>query len=290
MDNPTLSMTSGRTANYSMPGEKQIESTFFPEMNVRQHRVLPHLQGRRAYQPAASTAEVNQPPYSPEHATEQNQVSSANTALSPGIKPLQPEAKKSTTLDLNTVPRPSVQAEENTVQGIQYSAKAQLPNPIPSPSATTRYFSHDEGNSIPRMFRCTTQCILTDGTSFLNNSLFPLGAIVQPFAELSEYEYPVPLSKAGGDELLRCNRCGAYVNPGFTFVDGGNSVRCNLCEGMSPLPMQNLMQENDKTRAEFTFGTYDFLAPSKLAGKKVIGNNLLLLIECTYNAVNFGNY
>jgi protein transport protein SEC24 len=288
MDNPAM-MAPGNATNYSMPEEKQTEGSFFPEMNVRQHRVLPHLRGRRAYQSAMTPEGANQPPYSTERATEQTQMPDTNTAISPGIKSPQTETKKSTTLDLNSVPRPNIQTEENTVKGIQYSAKPQLPNLIPCPSATTRYFSYDEGNSIPRMFRCTTQCILTDGTTFLNSSLFSLGAIVQPFAELSEYEYPVPLSKGGGDELFRCNRCGAYVNPGFTFVDGGSSVRCNLCEGLTPLSVQNLVQETDKTRAEFTLGTYDFIAPTKLAGKKVTGNNLLLLIECTHNAVNFGN-
>lgn len=286
MDNAAM-MGSGSTTNYSFPEEKYTETGFIPEVNVKQHRVLPHLQGRRAYQSGVSTGETAQVPYSPEQPAEHQPASATRT--SPSIRSPHTEGRKTTTLDLNSVPRPSVIAGENTVQGIQYSAKPQAPNFTPAPSSTTRYFSVDEGNSIPRMFRCSTQCILSDSSSFLSASLFPLGAVVQPFAELSEYEQPVPLSKSGGDFLLRCNRCGAYANPGFTFADGGVNVRCNLCEGFTPLPAQNIMQEYDRKQPEFTLGTYDFIAPTKLAGKKVTGNNLLLLIECTHNAVNFGN-
>ncbi len=203
-----------------------------------------------------------------------------------------PAAKPKAGLDLNAVPRPTVAGGENTPQGVKYTTKVQAANPVPPPTAITRHFAVDEGNSIPRLFRCSLQYILADGTTFLNTSMFPFGAVTQPFAELSEYEVPIPLSKHGGEDLLRCTRCGAYVNPGFTFLDGGTKIKCNICEGLSPIASQTLLQggmsSDGAGRPELTLGTYEFLAPAGLAGKKVVGNNILLLIECTQNAISFG--
>ena len=195
-------------------------------------------------------------------------------------------------LDLNAVPRPTIAVNENTIQGIRYSTKSQSTTPAPAPSSIARHFAVDEGNSIPRLFRCSLQHILADGTTFLNTSMFPFGAIVQPFAELSEYEAPVPQSKYGGEDLLRCGRCGTYVNPGFTFLDGGTKIKCNICEGQSPIASQALIQSgvgsDGAVKPELMLGTYEFSAPSGLVGKKVVGNNLLLLIECTQNAISLG--
>ena len=195
-------------------------------------------------------------------------------------------------LDLNTVPRPTVANGENTIQGIRYSSKQSVANPIPPPSATTRHYTIDEGSSIPRMFRSSLQYILADGTPFLNTSMFPFGAMLQPFAELSEFEMPVPMSRHGGEDLLRCTRCGAYVNPGFVFSDGGTKIKCNICEGYSPVSTQSFIQGGSSSdgveRPELILGTYDFTAPTGLAGKKITGHNILLVIECTQNAISFG--
>jgi protein transport protein SEC24 len=174
---------------------------------------------------------------------------------------------------------------ENTPEGVKFSTKPNIGNPIPPPPATARHYGIDEGSSIPRMFRSTLQHILADGNTFFNTTTFPLGAVVQPFAELSEYEAPVPLAKQGGESLLRCSRCGAYVNPGFMFIEGGTKFKCNLCEGFSPVPSQ---PSDGVEKPELTFGTYDFNAPASLGGKKTVGHNILLVLECTPNAINFG--
>lgn len=195
-------------------------------------------------------------------------------------------------MDLNVVPRPTILSGENTAQGIKYATKVQIPTPVPPPSSITRYYAVDEGNSIPRLLRCTLQHILPDNTTFLNTSMFPFGAVAQPFAELCEYEPPVPLSKHGGEELVRCSRCGAYVNPGFQFLDGGSKIKCNICESIVPVASQAMLQggmgSDGSVRPELTLGSYEFIAPAGLTGKKVVGNNMLLLIECTQNAISFG--
>eukprot|EP00826_Nyctotherus_ovalis_P006740 TRINITY_DN11624_c0_g3_i5.p2 TRINITY_DN11624_c0_g3~~TRINITY_DN11624_c0_g3_i5.p2 ORF type:complete len:298 (-),score=27.72 TRINITY_DN11624_c0_g3_i5:1675-2568(-) len=261
----------------------QAEGMPAPQIAYKEQKHLPHLKDRRVYQSSQIFVEEMYEP------VEQNSMAQG-IRNSPGTKPPQSESKNTehTNLSPDFVPRPNVIPGENTVKGIQYSAKSRLPQSAKCPSATTRHFSTDEGNSIPRMFRCSAQCVLSDGKSFLDSTSLPLGAIVQPFAELSEFEVPVPLSIHGADDLLRCVRCGAYVNPNFVFTDAGTNAHCNICGGITPLHSQLFSTEDTRPHPELTHGAYDFIAPLLLAGKKVTGHNLILLIECTANAVNFG--
>jgi hypothetical protein len=200
-----------------------------------------------------------------------------------------PTKPKSGGLELDSVPRPYLIKEENTIEGVKYSSKPMLGNPPPVPWCTTRHTAIDEGNSIPRLFRCSLQTLLADGTSFLNTTQFPFGAVVQPFAELGAHETPIPFSKNGGETLIRCRICGAYINSRFTFIGGDSSVKCNICEGVTPLPSTPFNASSGSNRPETIFGTCEFAAPKALEGIKIGGNNVILLIDCGVNAVNSGN-
>ena len=273
---------------YSIPeyGKESYDNTE-PGIFVSHHKTLPHIGKRRQYGvgDSNSTVPVNQvPSTSPGNDSNQKGWSPSNTQQTSA----QPEAKPKSGLDLDLVPRPNVIANENTLEGIKFSAKPQIPNPISCPSAFTRYYTPDEGCSIPRLFRVTSQCLLIDSTSFLNTSGIPFGAIAQPFAEVSEHESQIPLSQFGGEELIRCTRCGAYINPAFGFIDAGNTLKCNICEGMCPT--KSPVMGGEESRPELCLGTYDFIAPQVLNGKKLTGNNFLLVIDCTQNSINYGNY
>lgn len=273
-----------RGVDYTASSEgRQAEDVSFPQATGKEQKYLPHLKGRRIYQSSKTFIEEVYDPAG------QNSMAQSIRS-SPGRKSPQSDSKKNkhASLSLDSVPRPNVLPGENTVKGIQYTARSQLPHSGPCPSATTRHFSTDAGNSTPRVFRCSAQCVLSDGKPFFTCTSFPLGAVVQPFAELAEFEVPVPLSKCGADELLRCIRCGAYVNPNFVFTDAGTNAHCNICGGVTPLHSQLFSPEDTRAHPELAYGTYDFIAPSLLAGKEVAGHNLVLLIECTANAANFG--
>lgn len=274
--NSTGMPTNQYTSAYSVPEESKQEYGE-PGIFVSQHRTLPHLVKRRQYVSDGVESPGVQPSASP---VDQRPSGSPGPTSSPT------EPKQKSGLDLDNVPRPNVVSGENTVQGIHCNAKAQITNIIPCPNSTTRHYTPDEGNSIFRLFRVTSQSILMDGISFFNSSNMPFGAIAQPFADLSEYETPIPTSKFGGDNLIRCGRCGAYVNPGFAFVQPGVDFRCNLCEGVSQVKSAMLLGNED--RPELTLGTYDFNAPEVLKGKMMTGNNLLLVIDGTQNSINNG--
>jgi protein transport protein SEC24 len=66
-----------------------------------------------------------------------------------------------------------------------------------------------------------------------------MGAIVTPLAELDPTDVPnqVPLIDYTANEIVRCNRCRAYINPFVKFVNMGKDFVCNFCgftnEGLS---------------------------------------------------------
>jgi len=272
-------------AEYSVPEQLKQEYTD-SGIIVSQHRALPHLVKRRQYvsERVDSSGQTDKelPSTSPQTFSDQKTWPSNSPEHT-----AQTESKQRSTLELDSMPRPNVVSGENTVQGVRCNAKVQVTYVIPCPNATTRHYTPDEGNSIYRMLRVTSQCILMDGSSFFNSSSLPFGAIAQPFADLSEYETPVPLSKYGEAKLIRCKRCGAYVNPGFAFMHNGVEFRCNICEGISP--SSTPIFGTNEGRPELTLGTYDFIAPEALKGKQMKGNNLLFIIEATQNSINFGN-
>lgn len=43
----------------------------------------------------------------------------------------------------------------------------------------------------------------------------------------------VPVSDS---EIVRCNRCKAYMNPFMRFTDGGRRFQCALCHHISEIP------------------------------------------------------
>ena len=51
-------------------------------------------------------------------------------------------------------------------------------------------------------------------------------------------EGPVPVVDYGDAGPIRCIRCRAYINPFFSFLDGGRSFQCNLCGMVNPTPSE----------------------------------------------------
>jgi hypothetical protein len=308
------------------PAGDELATTAVEHMTgagTKAHKPLPHLMGRRMYQAESTEPESKrsveaadersghahpfqkQSPQATQQTTQQTTPGGTLdnlTIVGPGQTRTGAGAGTGSGsgsgtgggLDLEAVPRPQPQKIENTVMGISYTTKFQAGNATAAPSSIIRHTSVDEGSSIPRLFRCTLQTILTDGTDIFGNASFPFAGVAQPFAELGECEAPVPLSPHGDEDILRCTRCGAYANPGFGFLEGGNKFKCNICEVVSPVPSGyfahgGIDSAQDKAdKPEINFGTCEFVAPAGLAGKQVSGNNLFLLIECTANAINSG--
>lgn len=68
----------------------------------------------------------------------------------------------------------------------------------------------------------------------LKQSGLPLGIIIQPMADICDGEEEVPLGSIEAEGPFRCKKCGSYANPGFQFVDGGQTLVCNMCGTSNP--------------------------------------------------------
>lgn len=72
-------------------------------------------------------------------------------------------------------------------------------------------------------------------------SMIPFGFIVQPLADMNNYEYQnsvpeIPLIDYGDIGPYRCYRCKAYVNPYMQFIEGGVKAICNFCNFINEVP------------------------------------------------------
>ena len=57
-------------------------------------------------------------------------------------------------------------------------------------------------------------------------------------ADVPLQEGAVPVVDYGDAGPIRCIRCRAYINPFFSFLDGGRSFQCNLCGMVNPTPSE----------------------------------------------------
>jgi len=113
-------------------------------------------------------------------------------------------------------------------------------------------------------------------------SFLPLGISFTPFADSAPGEAPIPIldlrttsSSISSDKNgvpLRCERCRAYINPGFKFASSsGSEFVCNLCDATSVTPPEYRSVMNPATglRAdwdscpEYRCGSIDILVGSQ---------------------------
>ncbi|CAG9311972.1 unnamed protein product [Blepharisma stoltei] len=159
----------------------------------------------------------------------------------------------------------------------KFTANGSMP-----PPCLAQYFVKEQKVSNPRFLRFTcTNCSLNENIQY--NIGIPLGAIWQPFAELSPEDDKVPLIER---EPLRCTNCLAYMNAHFKFSN--NDFKCNICGYV-----QKYSKEYFKSQGsfpEFSRGTYKYLISKELQGS--IDKNIyyLVCIDITNFSLGLGVY
>ena len=87
----------------------------------------------------------------------------------------------------------------------------------------------------------------------------PLGVVVQPMADVVEGDAELPVIPTETEGPFRCPKCGAYINPGFHFVEGGSQIVCNICGHVHPTAKTPYEYSQDKQAfTELSYGAYDF--------------------------------
>ena len=173
-------------------------------------------------------------------------------------------------IDSNQMPSPAKRAFPDFYAKQLYNTSSQSEDS--PPTSTSRFVTNDQGNCGPKFIRPTitslpsTQRLLTD-------SGIVMGAIIQPLAELDEYDQPnaVPAVDFGENDVIRCSRCRAYINPFAKFIDNGKNFICNFCGCSNELPrwyMCNLdgfgVRRDLDQRPELKYGSVDLIVRNRM--------------------------
>eukprot|EP00930_Biecheleria_cincta_P027460 TRINITY_DN19294_c0_g1_i1.p1 TRINITY_DN19294_c0_g1~~TRINITY_DN19294_c0_g1_i1.p1 ORF type:complete len:1020 (+),score=136.57 TRINITY_DN19294_c0_g1_i1:59-3118(+) len=204
-----------------------------------------------------------------------------------------PQEKKSSTsrMDPEQVPRPVGQHEAVKQEGGKVYETNKYHVPPPATSVCTVV---DRGSASCEFIRCTTNQV-PSYPSTANTAHVPIAVAVQPFAELTSHEEPVPCVNLGEDGPMRCTRCKAYVSTFFTWHNGGHEATCNFCNQKIEVPADYMCGVDDKgkradhaDRPELNKGTVDYVAPSDYSETLPTAPATIFVIEATHRSLQCG--
>lgn len=129
----------------------------------------------------------------------------------------------------------------------------------------------------------------------LNASGIPFGIIIQPLADLDPEEAPIPVIDARATGPARCSRCAAYVNPFFTWAEGGRKSVCNICSHWSdvtPDYFSNLDMNGRRLdleqRPELMYGSCEFEVQNEYCARPPKPVAYLFAIDVSFSSVQSG--
>ena len=151
------------------------------------------------------------------------------------------------------------------------------------------YYEHtsvDQGSAPCRFARSSCYAV-PESSSALAKSEYRLAVVFTPFAEQTESEEQVPVSDKREVPILRCERCRAFVNPGFVFKDNYLKYACNLCEfeGSVPPNCFDLSTQLQLQYPETKNAVYDFIVPESFRQREVRRHNVLVVLDMSFESV-----
>ena len=154
------------------------------------------------------------------------------------------------------------------------------------PHSTSFYSVKETQNSSCRYIRSTLNSVPIS-QSLLNETNLLFGICVQPFAEIPDYEEPIPKVQTG-DYIFRCKQCKCYINNKFniSYSDKNKQVAiCNLCKYENELDINNPGIKNEYLNTDYsscpelTKPTIDFYAPKGFKSYKPFIPHYLFMID-----------
>jgi protein transport protein SEC24 len=129
-------------------------------------------------------------------------------------------------IDPSQVPSPidTMEADRQQWENQEYESMVAHRPPL----STTNFITRDKGVASPKFVRLSAWS-LPSSASLAEECGIPLTAVFQPLAELDPRENGVPLIQCSEQGPMRCEWCRGYVNPGVTWLAGGQKWKCNLC-------------------------------------------------------------
>ena len=165
-----------------------------------------------------------------------------------------------------------------------------------TPPHPISFFSAKETqNSSPRFIRATLNS-LPLSQSLLNETNLLFGLCIQPFAEIPEYEEPIPKVKTG-DAIFRCKQCKSYINSKYNICYSQQNKQiavCNLCQFENEFDMDKPGIKNEYFNSDYSEcpelvkPTIDFIAPNNFKSNKIFTPHYLFMIDITENSYSIG--
>ena len=163
------------------------------------------------------------------------------------------------------------------------------------PHSTTFYSVKETQNSSCRFIRTTLNSAPLS-QSLLNETSLLFGICVQPFAEIPEYEEPIPKVQSG-EQIFRCKQCQSYINSKYNISYSAQNKQiaiCNLCqyeneiEANKPGIKSEYLTSDFSNCPELTKPTIDFIAPANFKSSKIFVPHYLFMIDISENSYQLG--
>ena len=163
------------------------------------------------------------------------------------------------------------------------------------PHSTSFYSVKETQNTSCRFIRSTLNSVPLS-QSLLNETNLLWGLCIQPFAEIPDYEEPIPKVQTG-ETLFRCQQCKSYINNKFniTFSAQNKQVAiCNLCQFENEFNMEKpgvkseYFNSDYSTCPELVKPTIDFIAPTNYKSSKSFVPHYFFMIDISENSYQIG--
>ncbi|KAJ3127695.1 COPII subunit [Nowakowskiella sp. JEL0407] len=157
----------------------------------------------------------------------------------------------------------------------------------PSSSVSGSPFS----NSPAEYKRCTINAV-PQTSQLLAKSKLPFALLVTPYRSLLPGDDEVPVINP--EQIVRCRRCRAYINPWVQFIENGTKWKCSLCYVTNEVPSffdwdPETRQPRDRLkRFELSNSVVEFVAPQEYMVRPPQPVVLVFLIDVSYSAVQSG--
>lgn len=224
---------------------------------------------------------------------QQTPLSSQNPPIEPKMleSPIKNE-KKITNVptkfdNVRKFPRPLISQEVSKTRHSHNSNK----NFEDPPSTLYEFQTEEEGNATCRHARSSLY-LIADNSKNLSKSKINFSVVFTPLAENSDFDTPVPYADKRENSILRCDRCGSFVNPFYVFKDGMKKFVCNICEFEGSVP-PGYLQNNELSKENFpeNFNSvYDFIVPDNYKLNDIDSNNILICFDMSLQSIMNGSF
>lgn len=105
----------------------------------------------------------------------------------------------------------------------------------------------------------------------------------------------IPFLDKTSEKIFRCERCGAFVNPFFEFLEGGSKYKCNLCSMTNPVPdfyrtYLSSLAAQSLPAFETSSAVCDLLVNESYKMAKFERQNVLIALEFSVRSLSNGSY